>query len=76
MEFIQGRLYFKLSTDLSESFEEKADDLVLNLDEVYRHTKVRKHFGPPSLKIVWKHCDEIDAKLKKFQRIIFLTNNQ
>ena len=75
MEFIPDRLYFCLSTYILENYQEKPGDLVINLDEVYQHAKVRKHFGPPSLKIIWKHCDEIDSKLKKFKRIIFITNN-
>eukprot|EP00111_Clytia_hemisphaerica_P020891 TCONS_00061609-protein len=75
MECIPDRLYFCLSTYILENYQEKPGDLVINLDEVYQHAKVRKHFGPPSLKIVWKHCDEIDSKLKKFKRIIFITNN-
>ena len=76
MEFIPGRLYFALANSLSDIANEDAGDLVVNLDDIYQHTKVRKHFGPPSLKIIWKHCDEVDAKLKKFDRVLFFTNNQ
>lgn len=75
MEFIRGHLYFALSTSLSE-LEEDDNEFIINLDDLYQHTKVRKHFGPPSLKIIWKHCEEVDMRLKKYNRVIFVTNNQ
>lgn len=76
MEFIPRRLYLVLNTSLAEFYKDERNDFVINLDDLYQHTKVRKHFGPPSLKIIWKHCEEVEARLKKYSRVIFLTNNQ
>ena len=75
MELVHGKLVFALESSWRERTEDFSDDMIVVLDDLYQHTKCRKHFGPPSLKVIWKHCDEVDIRMKKSKLLIFLTND-
>jgi len=75
MELIDNKVFFYLESAWRENGADFTGDIIVNLDSIYQHNKVRKHFGPPSLKVIWKHCDEVDLRIKKSRRLIFLTND-
>ena len=75
MELLPSKLLFYLESIWHEQHDECSGDNIVKMDSIYRHNAVRKHFGPPSLKVIWKHCDEVDVRVKKSRRLIFLTND-
>lgn len=77
MELVQGKLYFYLYSVWRENASggRSTGDLIVNLDNLHKHTKSAKHFGPPVLKTIWEHCNRVDST-RKSGRVYFLTNDK
>ena len=76
MELIEGRLFLLMESSRDDvKRKDLSGDTTINLDKEHKHTTVHKHFGPSTLKTIWKHCHEVDLKIKNFKRVFYLTNN-